>query len=97
VSLAELTAAAIGPVSLETTIRFHRELQAGDEIGIVSEFTYSDAKTNLVHQQLRRVDGALAAEVTSVSGLLDLNTRRLIPDPGGRWRAIAPNPGPLGL
>lgn len=38
VSLAELTAAGIGPVSLETTIRFH-------------------------------------------------NTRRLIPDPGGRWRA----------
>jgi hypothetical protein len=51
----------------------------------------------IVRQELRRVDGVLAAEVTSVSGLLDLNTRRLIPDPGGRWRALAANPTLLGL
>jgi acyl-CoA thioester hydrolase len=60
-------------------------------------FTDGDAKTCLVRQELRRVDGVLAAEVTSVSGLLDLNTRRLIPDPGGRWRALAANPTLFGL
>lgn len=98
VSLDELRAAGLGPVNLETTVRFHRELRVGDELEITTTFSYGDGKTSHVRQELRRAsDGELAAEVNSVSGMLDLNARRLVSDPGGRWRPFVERPEVLGL
>jgi acyl-CoA thioester hydrolase len=98
VSFDELKAAGLGPVNLETTVRFHRELRVGDELDILTTFSYGDGKTSRVHQQLRRVsDGELAAEAVSVSGMLDLNTRRLVSDPASRWRPFVKRPHVLGL
>lgn len=98
VSFDELRAAGLGPVNLETTVRFHRELRLGDELDVLTTFSYGDGKTSRVHQELRRVaDGELAAEVSSVSGMLDLKARRLVSDPASSWRPFVTRPEVLGL
>jgi len=56
-----------------------------------------EGKTYRLRQELRRSDETLAAEVTSVSGLLDLNSRSLLPDEAGGWRSVATTPEQLGL
>jgi len=90
-------ATGIGPVNLETTIRFHRELREGDEVDVSCAFEWSDGKTMRVVQEFRRPNGELVAELVSVGGLLDLVERRLVVDPSGRWRAAASQPALLGL
>jgi acyl-CoA thioester hydrolase len=98
VDLEALASAGLGPVNLETTVRFRRELRPGDAVDIRSAFSYGDGRTSRVRQELLRVaDGELAAEVESVSGMLDLATRRLLPDPAQRWRPFVARPELLGL
>jgi acyl-CoA thioester hydrolase len=98
VDLDGLKAAGLGPVNLETTVRFQHELRVGDELEIHTTFSYGNGKTSRVHQELRRTsDGELCAEVTSVSGMLDLDTRRLIHDPRSAWEPFVQRPEPLGL
>ncbi len=93
----KLRAAGVGPVQLECTIRFKRELRGGDEITVSCAFVWSDRKVFRVEQEFRTADGALAAELTGVTGLLDLTERRLVTDPAGRLRALADDPAVLGL
>lgn len=97
VRFAELAAAGLGPVNLETVVRFHQELLAGDEVDVSCVFSYGPGKTGRVTQELRRADGVLAATVESVTGMLDLRSRRLVPDPAARWREFATEPGLLGV
>lgn len=97
VDLDALHADGLGPVSLETTIRFRSELRAGDEVEVTSRFSWGDGRTSRVVQELRRPDGTLAAEVTGVGGLLDLRERRLVADPRSHWRRLATRPDLLGL
>jgi acyl-CoA thioester hydrolase len=92
-----LRAMGIGPVSLEESIRFHHEVRAGDELEITCRFVWGDGETFTVEQVLRSSDGAVAAEVTNVGGLLDLENRRLIAKPGALWRSAADAPEVLGL
>jgi len=49
-----------------------------------------------VTQEFHAPDGTLFAEVASVSGLLDLDRRRLLADPGAYWRELAARPELLG-
>jgi acyl-CoA thioester hydrolase len=93
----ELIADGVGPVNLATTIRYHRELRAGDVVDVSCRFVWGEGKTFRVEQEFRRPDGLLAAEVSSVCGLLDLNGRRLLPDPARVWRDIATFPELLDL
>ena len=97
VDLPDLAAHRIGPVNLETTIRFRHELRPGERVEVSCAFEYGAGKTSRVFQELRTPDGTLIAEVSSVSGMLDLDRRRLVADPGERWRAIAAKPSLLGL
>ncbi|WP_067831880.1 acyl-CoA thioesterase [Actinomadura kijaniata] len=90
-----LLADGVGPVVLETTIRYRRELRGGDEVTVSCHFAFGEGKTFRVRQEIRRTDGTLAAEIEALIGLLDLTERRLVPDPGGRLRALADNPGLL--
>jgi acyl-CoA thioester hydrolase len=92
-----LAAAGVGPVQLETTIRWHRELRAGDAVEVSCVFVWGDGKTFRVRQEFRRADGALVAELANVGGLLDLERRRLVADPAGRFRSLATAPQLLGL
>jgi len=92
-----LVAAGVGPVVLETVIKYLRELRGGDEAEVTCAFVWGEGKTWRVEQQVRKLDGTVAATVSSVCGLLDLAERRLVPSPAERLRALAGAPAPLGL
>lgn len=97
IALDDLLGTGMAPVTLENTIRYHHELRGGDEIDVTCDFTWGGGRTFRVHQDVRRTDGTLAAEISSVGGMLDLTHRRLVPDPGEHWRALATAPELLGL
>lgn len=87
----------ISPVRLEETVRYYGELRAGDEVDVTCTFLWGEGKTFRVRQEFRVIDGDLAAEVMNVGGVLDLSTRRLLPDPGSHFRSLASAPRLLGL
>lgn len=97
IDVADLLARGIGPVNLETTLRFHRELRALDHVEVHTRFEWATGKVSWVEQRLARSDGTLVAEVSSVSGLLDLTARKLLPRPDQYWRSLAIDPAVLGL
>jgi acyl-CoA thioester hydrolase len=82
----------VGPINLESTIRYHREVVAGDEVDITCAFIFGDGKSFRVEQSFRRADRTLVAEVFNVGGLLDLKARKLVADPREYFRAVATDP-----
>jgi acyl-CoA thioester hydrolase len=92
-----LLANGLGPVNLETTIRYHRELRAGDDVDVSCAFRWGVGKAFRVEQEFRATDGTSVADVSNVGGLLDLHARSLVPDPAGRFRELCDVPGVLGL
>ncbi|MDQ0752371.1 acyl-CoA thioester hydrolase [Streptomyces africanus] len=97
VSQSELIGSGVGPVALETTIRYKRELLAGDEVEVTCAFAWGEGKTFRIEQTVRKTDGTVAAEITAVGGLLDLEARKLVPDPRECFRKLASDPGLFGL
>lgn len=97
ISVDTLRAAGIGPIILESTIRFRRELRSGDKVAVSCLFLWGEGKTFRAAQEFHTEDNDLIAELTSVCGLIDLQSRRLLADPGQHWRSIATTPQLLGL
>jgi acyl-CoA thioester hydrolase len=97
ISQARLVAQGVGPVALETTIRYLRELLAGDEVDVTCAFEWSGGKTFRIRQEIRKTDGTLAAEVTAVGGLMDLTARKLVADPAAVFKELTTDPGLFGL
>ncbi|WP_416978421.1 acyl-CoA thioesterase [Streptomyces sp. T028] len=97
ISQSGLTGQGVGPVALETTIRYRRELLAGDEIDVSCAFEWSGGKTFRIRQTITRTDGTVAAELTAVGGLLDLKERRMVANPQGYFKELASDPGLFGL
>jgi len=97
ISQSELTGKGVGPVVLETTIRYLRELRAGDEVEVTCGFVWGEGKTYRLEQTIRRTDGTVSAELTCVGGLLDLKERRLVADPREYFRALTTDPQRFGL
>ncbi|MEV5440010.1 acyl-CoA thioesterase [Streptomyces sp. NPDC052682] len=97
ISQAGLVATGVGPVALETTIRYLRELLAGDEVEVTCGFEWGEGKTFRIHQTIRKTDGTVAAEITAVGGLLDLKARRLVDKPQEHFRTLASDPSLFGL
>ncbi|QHC32114.1 acyl-CoA thioesterase [Streptomyces sp. HF10] len=93
----DLVRTGVGPVVLETTIRYLRELLAGDEVDVTCVFEWTSGKTFKVHQEMRKADGTLAAELCGVGGLLDLEQRKLVADPAGVFKQLAADPALFGL
>ncbi|MFE5738550.1 acyl-CoA thioesterase [Streptomyces celluloflavus] len=87
----------VGPVTVETTIRYRRELRAGDETEVSCAFVWGAGRTFRIEQTVRTADGTVAAEVSAVCGLLDLDTRKLLADPRACLRELAARPGLLGI
>ncbi|MFJ9412867.1 acyl-CoA thioesterase [Streptomyces sp. NPDC101227] len=87
----------IGPVTVETTIRYRRELRAGDEVEVSCAFVWGEGKTFVIEQTVTKADGTVAAELSAVCGLLDLEKRKLFPDPRAAFRELAAEPAALGL
>ncbi|MEV6382097.1 acyl-CoA thioesterase [Streptomyces sp. NPDC051773] len=94
---ADLRAKEVGPVALETTVRYRRELLAGDEVEVTCAFVWGEGKTFRIEQTVRRADGTVAAEITGVGGLMDLRIRKLVADPREYFRALASDPTLFGL
>lgn len=92
-----LLAQGVGPVNLESTIKYHREVVAGDDIDITCAFIFGEGKSFRVEQTFRLMDGTLVAEVFNIGGLLDLTARRLVADPREYFRTAASDPGVFGL
>ncbi|MGW0609133.1 acyl-CoA thioesterase [Streptomyces sp. NPDC002788] len=97
ISQARLISTGVGPVALETTIRYQRELLAGDEVEVTCAFAWSGGKTFRIEQTVRKADGTVAAEITAVGGILDLKERRLVADPAAVFKELASDPGMFGL
>jgi acyl-CoA thioester hydrolase len=97
ISQAGLIARGVGPVALETTIQYRRELLAGDEVDVTCAFEWGDGKTFRIRQTIRRTDGTVAAEITAVGGLLDLTARKLVARPQEYFKELASDPGLFGL
>jgi acyl-CoA thioester hydrolase len=92
-----LIADGVGPVNLETTMKFRKELRAGDAVLVTCEFIWGEGKTFRVEQRFTTPEGELVAEVSGVGGLMDLKVRRLVAEPGERFRRLATDPALLGL
>ncbi|MGW3727589.1 acyl-CoA thioesterase [Streptomyces sp. F001] len=97
ISQAGLIGKGVGPVALETTIRYKRELLAGDEVEVTCAFDWGSGKTFRIEQTIRKTDGTVAAEVTAVGGLLDLKERRLVANPREYFKELASDPALFGL
>ncbi|MET9730814.1 acyl-CoA thioesterase [Streptomyces sp. NPDC006458] len=94
---ADLVGRGIGPVALETTIRYRRELLAGEEVEVTCAFLWGEGKTFRIVQTVRKADGTVAAEIEAVGGLMDLGARRLVADPRERFKELASDPALFGL
>lgn len=90
-------ASGVGPVILETSIRYRRELRSGDAVAIDCGLSFGDGKTYRVDCSFLRGDGEVAAEVANACGLLDLDKRALIAEPAACWRRFAAQPERIGL
>ncbi|MFE7976208.1 acyl-CoA thioesterase [Streptomyces shenzhenensis] len=97
VSQTRLVGQGVGPVALETRIRYLRELLAGDEVDVTCAFEWSGGKTFRILQTIRKTDGTVAAEITAVGGILDLKLRKLVADPREVFKELATDLGPLGM
>lgn len=93
----KLIATGVGPVVLESTIKYLRELRGGDEVTVDTDIEYSGGKTFTFRHEIRKLDGTVAAEARVVGGLLDLRERKLVPGPAERFRDLAERPDLLGL
>ncbi|HEY3684533.1 MAG TPA: acyl-CoA thioesterase [Streptosporangiaceae bacterium] len=87
-----LAESGMGTVVLELTIRFHNELRDGDTVDVTCAYTSRSEKTFTVAHTLHRTDGVLAAEITGTGGLLNLTTRRLLPNPIAHLESLSTNP-----
>ncbi|PWU48026.1 thioesterase [Micromonospora sp. S4605] len=97
ISQDRLIATGVGPVALEVTLRYLRELRGGDEVDVSCAFHWGEGKTFRIEQDFVRADGTRVAALTGVGGLLDLSARRLMPAPQDRFRELADDPHPLNL
>lgn len=87
----------MGPVALETTIRYQRELLAGDEVDVTCVFEWGGGKTFRIRQTISKADGTVSAQLSSVGGLLDLKERRMVADPTAYFKELAADPSLFGL
>lgn len=91
IAVSDLLAARVGPAFLEETIRYQRELRAGDAVTIGCRFDFPEGggKTFRIEQPFTAADGAPVAHLTSVCGLMDLDGRKLVADPLERLAGLA--------
>ena len=97
ISQDRLIATGVGPVALEVTLKYLRELRSGDEVDVSCEFHWGEGKTFQIVQDYASPDGTQVATLTGVGGLLDLSARRLVTNPRERFLDLASDPEPLNL
>lgn len=80
-----LREANLAAVLLESHISFRRELRGGDVVEVTCEAKFGSGKTFHMDSNFYKLDGTLAAEITCTLGLMDLERRKLVEDPRGRF------------
>ena len=70
-----------GPVLLETTVKFKRELINREWITITSNPGEVNGKLMTIHQFMLKSDGKIASEASFVIGFMDLKERKLVAPP----------------
>lgn len=73
-----------GPIILEATVKFLRELVPRESAVIRSELIAYERKIGKFRQQILKADGAVACEAFFTFGLFDMQRRRLI-EPTPAW------------
>lgn len=73
-----------GPVILEATAKFLRELAPREKVVIRSELISYERKIGKFRQEIVKADGAVACEAIFTFGLFDLERRKLI-EPTPAW------------
>ena len=91
IEVAPLAAGGLGPVILETTVRFLAELRQGDEATVLTRVRFGAGKSFRMDAEIRRGD-TVCATLTGVMGILDHATRRLVADPRARLREHSADP-----
>jgi acyl-CoA thioester hydrolase len=91
IGLGALAGVDMGLVLLELTIKYLRELRAGDAVTVSCELVFPDAdgKTFLFDHHLHRVDGVPVADIRCTAGLLNLSSRRLVKNPRAAMASLA--------
>ena len=76
-----IKAEAAGPVLLEATVKFKRELKNREWIRIQSFAGEMNGKLMVINQQMVKPDGKIASEASFTVGFMDLKERKLIVPP----------------
>ncbi|HEV7647734.1 MAG TPA: acyl-CoA thioesterase [Actinophytocola sp.] len=71
----------VSAVLLSTTVNFRSELRAGEHIEVTCAFKFGTGKTFNLDSMILKADGTVAAEVYCITGLMDLDVRKLLPEP----------------
>ncbi|GAB3565554.1 acyl-CoA thioesterase [Amycolatopsis endophytica] len=82
---AKLREENVSPVLLESHIVFRREIRAGETVYVACEAKFGSGKTFQMTNNIYKADGTLSAEISSTLGLMDLELRKLVEDPRGRF------------
>ena len=75
---------ATGPIILEATVKFLRELAPREPVVIRSSLISYEKKIGKIRQDIVKADGTVACESVFTFGLFDMNRRKLI-DPTPEW------------
>jgi acyl-CoA thioester hydrolase len=73
-----------GPIILDVSVKFLRELAPRETVVIRSELTSYVRKIGQFRQQMIKADGDVACDATFTFGLFDMERRRLI-EPTPEW------------
>lgn len=74
-----------GPVVLEVSLKFLREIRLRENITITCEIVDYKGKVGRMLQKMIKEDGTIASEAIFTFGLFDIEKRKLI-DPTPEWR-----------
>jgi YbgC/YbaW family acyl-CoA thioester hydrolase len=74
-----------GPVVLELSMKFRKEITLREKIRITTRLVDHQRKITRLHQEMLKEDGSVATEIDLVFGLFDLKTRRLV-EPTPAWK-----------
>jgi acyl-CoA thioester hydrolase len=77
-SMAEMQASQTGPVILECTIKFMKEIRAREKITLTIEALEYVDRIGKLRQRMIKEDGKIACEAIFTYGLFDLKNRKLI-------------------
>ncbi|GHF80204.1 acyl-CoA thioester hydrolase [Amycolatopsis bartoniae] len=75
----------IAAVLLASNISYRREIRRGETVEVTCDVKFGTGKTFQMEQQIVKLDGTLSAELLVTVGLMDLERRKLVDDPRGRF------------